>query len=71
MDFLIWTGAGLTMLGVAALVWCIVAVARARRSGLAESALRAKLQRIVVINTGALGVSAIGLMLVVIGIIFG
>ncbi len=71
MDFLIWTGAGLTMLGVAALVWCIVAVARARRSGLAESALRAKLQRIVAINTGALGVSAIGLMLVVIGIILG
>jgi uncharacterized membrane protein YqjE len=40
----------------------------AKRAGLPEAELRAKLQRIVVINMGALLLSALGLMSVVVGI---
>jgi hypothetical protein len=71
MGWLIWGGAGVTLLGLAGLVACIVAVSRARRAGLDETALRAKLQRVIVWNFAALLLSALGLMMVVIGIALG
>ena len=71
MSWLIWGGAGVTLLGLAGLVACIVAVSRARRARLEDAALRAKLQRVIVWNFGALLLSALGLMMVVIGIALG
>ncbi len=71
MDWLIWTGAGVTLLGLAVLIWCILIVARARRQGLDDDALRAKLQSVVPLNMGALFLSAVGLMMVVVGILLG
>lgn len=71
MDQLVWAGAAVTLSGVGVLVWCILAVARARRAGLDEAALRARLQRLVAVNLGALLLSAVGLMLVVVGILPG
>jgi nitric oxide reductase large subunit len=69
MDLLIWIGAGVSLLGVVELVWCIVLAMRARQSGMEDDAMRAELQRVVVLNMAALGVSALGLMMVVAGII--
>jgi hypothetical protein len=71
MDILIWIGTGFTLLGLAGLVWCIVLATKARRAGLPDDALRARLQRVVTLNLGALGVSVIGLMLVIAGISLG
>lgn len=71
MESLIWIGAGMALLGVAGLIWCIRLALRARRAGLEQTAMRAQLQRVVVLNMGALGVSALGLMLVVLGIMLG
>ena len=71
MGWLIWTGAGVTLLGLAGLVAGIVAVTRARRAGLDDATLRAKLQRVIAWNLGALLLSAIGLMMVVVGIVLG
>lgn len=71
MDGLIWAGAAVTLLGLAGLVWCIVRVAAARRAGLPDAELRARLQQVVVLNLAALLVSALGLMLVVVGIVLG
>ena len=68
MQALIWAGAALTLLGVAGLVYCVLRALKARRAGLPDEALRAELQRVVLINLGALGVSFMGLMLVVLGI---
>jgi hypothetical protein len=68
MQTLIWAGAALTLLGVAGLVYCVLRALKARRAGLPDDALRAELQRVVLINLGALGVSFLGLMLVVLGI---
>ncbi|MFK7868460.1 MAG: hypothetical protein AB8B58_04380 [Roseobacter sp.] len=67
-DILIWGGAILSMAGLAGLVWCIIFVARARRAKLPEEALRAKLRRALPINLGALFLSVMGLMLVIVGI---
>ncbi len=69
MDLLIWIGAAISLAGVAALGWCIVLAARARRAGLADAEMRAALQRALVVNMAALAISAIGLMMVVVGVI--
>ncbi|MEI2805325.1 hypothetical protein [Albidovulum sp.] len=69
MDWLIWTGAAVTLLGLAGLVWCIAKVAAARKAGLSDADLRTRLQRVVALNFAALLVSALGLMLVVVGIL--
>ena len=71
MENLIWIGAAVTLLGLAGLVWCIVKVARAKRQGLDDPALKDALQKVVALNLGALLLSAIGLMMVVLGILLG
>jgi hypothetical protein len=71
MEWLVWTGAGVTLLGLAGLVWCILRVAAARRAGLPDAELRARLQRIVALNLGALLLSALGLVMVIVGIALG
>jgi hypothetical protein len=69
MQALIWAGAVLTLIGVAGLGYCIRRALLARRAGLDDVAMRAELQRVVVINMAALGVSALGLAAVVAGVI--
>lgn len=71
MDILIWLGAAVSLVGLAGLVWCIIRVWKARRAGLDDDELRAVLQKVVPVNTGALFLSVAGLMLVVLGIILG
>mgnify|MGYP001469516397 FL=1 len=68
MEALIWIGAAITLAGLAGLVWCIATVAKAKRAGLSDDALRQRLQKVVALNLGALGLSTIGLMMVIIGI---
>ncbi len=69
MEILIWAGAFVSLLGLVGLIWCIMTVWKARKAGLDDAALKATLQRVVPINTAALFLSFIGLMMVVLGII--
>lgn len=71
MVWAIWGGTGITALGLAGLVWCIVAAMRARKAGLSDDQIRARMQTVVAVNVGALALSALGLMLVVFGVILG
>lgn len=71
MEALIWIGTGISLIGLLGLLWCILTVFRAKRAGLSDDQLRVRLQRVVALNLGALFVSVIGLMMVVIGIILG
>ena len=68
MEILIWGGALVTLLGVAGLLFVGVKVAAAKRDNLDDEALRARIQKLVPVNLAALFVSAIGLMMVVIGL---
>ncbi len=68
MELVIWAGAAVSFAGLAGLIWCIVKVWRARKAGLDDAALRAVLQGVVPLNAGALFLSVIGLMMIVIGI---
>ena len=69
MEIIVWLGAALTVVGLGMLVWCIVAVAKARRAGLPEPELKARLQKVVALNLAALGVSGLGLATVIVGIV--
>lgn len=71
MELLIWLGAGISLTGLAGLIWCIVRVWQARRAGLSDADLRAAVQKVVPLNTGVLFLSVIGLMLVVLGVVLG
>ena len=68
MDWMIWLGTMVTLAGLAGLIWCILTVTRAKRAGLSDAALKARLQQVVAMNLGALFLSVIGLMMVVVGI---
>lgn len=68
MQILIWAGAALTLCGVGGLLFVAMKVNAARRETTDDAALRARIQALLPVNLGALFVSAIGLMMVVIGI---
>ena len=68
-DYIIWTGAALTVAGLAVLLWCIFRVVKAKRAKLSDEALRAAVQSVVPINLGALLMSMFGLILVIVGVV--
>ncbi|MCX7565133.1 hypothetical protein OS189_02095 [Sulfitobacter sp. F26169L] len=65
---IIWGGTALSVLGLLGLVYCIIRVSRAKRAGLDDAAMRDELKKVVPFNLGALFLSVIGLMAVIIGI---
>lgn len=67
-EWVIWSGAALSVIGLIGLIWCIIRVSRAKRAGLDDAAMRAVLKSAIPINMGALFLSAIGLMMVIVGI---
>ena len=71
MEWLIWIGAVVSLVGLAGIIWCIFSVAKAKRANLAEDEMRAQLAKVLPMNMGALFLSVIGLMLVVVGIVLG
>lgn len=65
---MVWGGAGLSLLGLLGLGWCIIKVSRAKRAQLDDEAMRIVLRKVVPLNMGALFLSVIGLMMVILGI---
>lgn len=68
MGWLVIAGSVLAVLGLCLLGYCIYAAMAAKRAGLDDEAMRARLQKVVAINMGALFLSTIGLMTVVLGV---
>ncbi|MGA0923948.1 MAG: hypothetical protein ACO3TH_06150 [Lutimaribacter sp.] len=71
MEILVWVGASISVVGLIGLVWCIAKVASAKRAGLSDEALRDAVKRVVPINMGALMLSVLGLMMVIVAISLG
>lgn len=71
MEIIVWIGAALSALGLCGIVYSIVAVAAAKRAGLPDAELRARISKILPVNLIALFVSMIGLMAVIIGVLLG
>ena len=70
-DILVWVGAALSVVGLAGLVLSILRVTRARRSATSDEELRAAIQKAIPLNLGALFLSVLGLMLVILGVFLG
>ncbi|MCH2069610.1 hypothetical protein [Shimia sp.] len=68
MQWMIWAGALMSVIGLLGLLLSIVKVAKARKAGLSDEELRAAVQKVVPLNLGALFLSVIGLMVVMVGI---
>lgn len=71
MENLIWIGALVTLAGLAGLIYCVWVVAVARKAELDDAEMQKRLQKVVAVNMAALFLSAIGLMMVVVGILLG
>ncbi|MGH1356741.1 MAG: hypothetical protein ACRBBS_16910 [Thalassovita sp.] len=71
MEILVWGGAAVSVAGLLGLVWCIFRVAKAKRAGLTDEELRDAVKGVVPINLGALFMSVIGLMMVILGVFLG
>ncbi|HMO71903.1 MAG TPA: hypothetical protein PKC84_09735 [Paracoccaceae bacterium] len=71
MEWLVWAGVAMTLLGVAGLARCVQLAYRVRKGNLPPDQARATLQKVVALNMGALGLSALGLAAVVAGILLG
>jgi hypothetical protein len=69
MESLVWIGALVSLIGLAGIIYCIVRMGKAKRAKLSDDDMRSAIQSIVPINMGALFLSVIGLMLVVVGIL--
>lgn len=70
-DMMVWAGAALSAIGLAGLILSILRVARARRTAPSDDALRAAIQKALPLNLGALLLSVLGLMLVILGVFLG
>ena len=68
MDWLIIPGIVVTFIGLGLLFYTIARIMRAKKQGLKDDDMKVQLQSAIAWNLGAMGCSAIGLMMVVIGI---
>jgi hypothetical protein len=69
MESMIIAGALITVLGLFGLIYCIAKAFKARKSGLEGEELTTHLQGLVAVNLASFFLSAIGLALVVVGIL--
>ncbi|MBT2130083.1 hypothetical protein [Aliiroseovarius lamellibrachiae] len=68
MEWLIIVGAVVSFIGLVGLVLSAVKVMKAKRAGLEDAALRARIQKAMVLNMGAMALSVLGLMCVILGV---
>lgn len=70
MDWLIWVGTAISLVGLAGLILSIIKVAKLKKQSLPDEELRAAVQKVMPLNLGSLFLSVIGLMVVMVGISF-
>ena len=68
MQYLVWIGTTISLLGLAGLVYCILEALRAKRARLDDAAMRTRLARLTTWNLGALMLSSFGLIVVITGL---
>lgn len=70
MEWMIWVGTAISLVGLAGLILSIIRVARLKKQELPDEELRAAVQKVMPLNLGSLFLSVIGLMVVMVGISF-
>ena len=69
MNWLIILGVIITCIGLGLLLYTIAWIWRAKKQGVSDSEMKVQLQTAIAWNLGAMGCSAIGLMIVVLGVL--
>ena len=69
MNWLIISGVIVTCIGLGLLDYTIAWIWRTKRQGVSDAEMKAQLQAAIAWNLGAIGCSAIGLMIVVLGVL--
>lgn len=69
MEYLVWIGSGVTVLGLLGVIASVFMVLKAKRQNLGDEALRLRLNKILPVNIGSLMLSMIGLAMVIVGVI--
>ena len=69
MDWLIIPGVIVTCIGLGLLIYTIARIWRAKKQDVSEDEMKAQLQAAIAWNLAAMGCSAIGLMIVVLGVL--
>lgn len=69
MEYLVWIGSGVTVLGLVGVIASVFMVLKAKRQSLGDEALRLRLNKILPVNIGSLMLSMIGLAMVIVGVI--
>ena len=67
MNWLIIPGVMVTCIGLGLLLYTIAWIWRVKKQGVSDTEMKAQLQAAIAWNLGAMGCSAIGLMMVVLG----
>jgi hypothetical protein len=62
-------GLALTVVGLAGLGWCIAHGLKIRRAGLPPAEIHARLHRMIAINIGSVALAALGLAMLVAGLL--
>jgi len=70
MQILIWIGTVISVIGLAGILFSITRVMKAKKEDLSDEEMRERISKILPINLGALFLSVIGLMMVILGISF-
>ena len=70
MDYIVPIGAAISFVGLVGLIICIVRASRLRKQGLKGEDMAAGLKPLVALNLGAMALSVIGLMVVILGLSF-
>jgi hypothetical protein len=71
MEIVVIIGAALSVIGLVGIGYSIVMVTKAKRANLPDAELRARIAKVLPVNLGALFISVIGLMTVVVGVMLG
>ncbi len=69
MELLVIAGASTSLLGLFGLGYCIWKSVQIKRSGADLKSITPQLQKLIAINFASVGLSALGLMMVVVGIL--
>ena len=70
MQYLIWIGTVISVIGLAGIIMSITRVSRAKKADLSDEEMRERISTILPLNLGSLFLSVIGLMMVILGISF-
>ncbi|MEM9043863.1 MAG: hypothetical protein AAGC81_04150 [Pseudomonadota bacterium] len=71
MQFVVYAGAGLALLGVGLLISCMLKARRLARAATQNAEAETELRKLITLNMAGVGLGFFGLAIVLVGVMFG